>query len=599
MQKRLTRAEVPVEMTWDLTHIFPTAEAWEAAFAAVEGGIASVTQFKGKLGQGAATFLACLEAEEELRKRFIPVMSYASLGLATDGTSAANQVAAGRVGALMARLQAETSFIRTEPLALPEGTLERYMAAEPGLEPFRRTIERMLEEKPHILGAETEVALAALGEVLDAPGMIYNRSKASDLAFDPVTDKNGTVLPMSFPGYEGRYERSADAILRRNAYASFTKGLKAYKNTYAAAWATEVKKNVTLAGLRGYRSATHMILSRQEVTEDVYHRLHDIILTELAPHMRRYTELRKRVLGLDKLLYCDIEAPLDPEYSPETTYETASEVIIQGLSVLGPEYTAIIEEGLRSRWIDRADNVGKRSGAFCNTVYGVHPYICMTWTGNMRNALTLSHELGHGGHGVLSQRYQRLSNTRASMFFVEAPSTINEILVGQSILARSTDARMRRWVMMQLLATYHHNFVRHLIEGELQRRTYVLAEKGRPLTEATLSKIQGEILAEFWGDTVEIDDGARLTWMRQGHYYSGLYPYSYSAGLTVGTSVARAIQQDGQPAVDRWLGVLKAGGTKKPLELAQMAGVDMTKPDPIRKAVSFVGWLVDEVVKSF
>ncbi|MDP2872466.1 MAG: oligoendopeptidase F [Bacillota bacterium] len=599
MQKRLTRAEVPVEMTWDLTHIFPTPEAWEAAFAAVEGGIASVTRYRGTLGQGATTFLACLEAEEELRKRFIPVMSYASLGLATDGTSAANQVAAGRVGALMARLQAETSFIRTEPLALPEGTLERYMAAEPGLEPFRRTIERMLEEKPHILGAETEVALAALGEVLDAPGMIYNRSKASDLAFDPVTDKNGTVLPMSFPGYEGRYERSADAILRRHAYASFTKGLKAYKNTYAAGWATEVKKNVVLARLRGYRSATHMILSRQEVTEDVYHRLHDIILTELAPHMRRYTELRKRVLGLDKLLYCDIEAPLDPEYSPETTYETASEVIIQGLSVLGPEYTAIIEEGLRSRWIDRADNVGKRSGAFCNTVYGVHPYICMTWTGNMRNALTLSHELGHGGHGVLSQRYQRLSNTRASMFFVEAPSTINEILVGQSILERSTDARMRRWVMMQLLATYHHNFVRHLIEGELQRRTYVLAEKGRPLTEATLSKIQGEILAEFWGDTVEIDDGARLTWMRQGHYYSGLYPYSYSAGLTVGTSVAQAIQQDGQPAVDRWLGVLKAGGTKKPLELAKMAGVDMTKPDPIRKAVSFVGWLVDEVVKSF
>lgn len=599
MLKRLLRDEVPIEMTWDLTHIFPDTREWEAAIAAVERGISSVTGYKGRLGEGPAALLACLEAEEELRKRFIPVMSYAGLNLATDGTSSANQVAAGRASSLMAKILAETSFIRTEPLVLPAGTLERYLVEEPGLEPFRRSIEQMLEEKPHMLAAETEMALASLGEVLDSPGMIYNRSKASDLAFEAVADKSGDMMPMSFPGYEGRYERSADTVLRRNAYASFSKGLSAYKNTYAAAWATEVKKNVVLARLRGYKSATDMILARQEVKEDVYHQLHDIILSELAPHMRRYAELRRRVLGLDSLLYCDIEAPLDPGYSPETTYEAASNVILSGLSVLGAEYTAIIDEGLRSRWIDRADNVGKRSGAFCNSVYGVHPYICMTWTGNMRNALTLAHELGHAGHGVLSQRYQRLSNTRASMFFIEAPSTINEILVGQNILERSVDGRMRRWVMMQLLATYHHNFVRHLIEGELQRRTYVLAEAGRPLTEAVLSRIQGEILAEFWGDTVELDDGARLTWMRQGHYYSGLYPYSYSAGLTVGTSVAEAIREEGQPAVDRWLEVLKAGGTKKPLELARMAGVDMAKPEPIRKAVGFVGWLVDEVVKSF
>jgi oligoendopeptidase F len=315
--------------------------------------------------------------------------------------------------------------------------------------------------------------------------------------------------------------------------------------------------------------------------------------------MRRYAQLRKRILGLDKLLYCDIEAPLDPDFSPETTYQAASEIILNGLSVLGPEYRAIIAQGLGNRWIDRADNVGKSTGAFCNSVYGVHPYVLITWTGNMRNALTLSHELGHGGHGVLAQRNQRLSNTRTSMFFVEAPSTINEILVGQDILARSTDARMRRWVMMQFLMTYYHNFVRHLIEGELQRRIYIMAEKGRPVTETVLSKAQGEILEEFWGGVVEIDDGARLTWMRQPHYYRGLYPYTYSAGLTIGTSVAQAIQEEGQPAVERWLGVLKAGGTKKPIELAAMAGVDMAGPEPIRKAVAYVGSLVDRVVKSF
>ncbi|MFO8061050.1 MAG: M3 family metallopeptidase, partial [Bacillota bacterium] len=379
----------------------------------------------------------------------------------------------------------------------------------------------------------------------------------------------------------------------------FTEGLKAYQNTYGATWGTEVKKNVITAGLRGYPSAIHMILSRQQVTREVYDNIHDTILTELAPHMQRYARLRKRVLGLDRMLYCDIELALDPEFQPQTSFEQGAEIIREGLSVLGPEYSEIIRAGLSERWVDLAENIGKSTGAFCGTVPGVHPYVLMTWTDSMRNALTLAHELGHGGQGVLAQRYQRLSNSRPSMFFIEAPSTINELLVANHIMQQSDDARVRRWLVSQLLMTYHHNFVRHLIEGELQRRIYPLAEKGQPVTAGLLSQVQGEILDEFWGGEVEIDDGARLTWMRQPHYYSGLYPYTYAAGLTVGTAVATAIQEEGQPAAERWIEVLKAGGTKRPLDLARMAGVDMSTREPISRAVAYVGSLVDEVETSF
>ncbi len=600
MAKRLTRAEVPVEMTWKLEDIFPTMEDWETAFAAVDGLIPSVTRYRGRLGEGAATLLACLEAGEELTKKAMPVMVYASLNQSADGTSPVYQGMMARVAGMMARLQAETSFIQSEALALPDGTLERYLKEEPGLSGFSRMIGRWIDQKPHMLHPQTEVAIAALGEVLSSPSMIYNRSKSSDMAFEPVTDKDGVQHPMSFAVYEGRYEKSADTVLRRNAWESFAKGLKKYRNTYAATWATEVKKNVVLAKLRGYRSATDMILSaEQEVTEEVYANVHDVILWELAPHMRRYVELRKKVLGLDKILYCDIEAPLDPEYTPVVSYAEASETILRGLSVLGEDYAAVMADGLRNRWIDLADNIGKSTGAFTSGVYGLHPYILITWTGEMRDALVLAHELGHAGHGVMTMRNQRLSNTRGSRFFTEAPSTINELLVGQDILDRAKDSRMRRWVIMQFLATYYHNFVRHLIEGELQRRIYVLAEAGRPITESVLSKVQGEILEQYWGGVVEVDDGARLTWMRQPHYYMGLYPYTYSAGLTVGTAVAQAIREQGKPIVDKWLEVLKAGGSKKPIELAMMAGVDMTKPEPLRKAVAYVGSLIDEVVASF
>lgn len=599
MKTRPKRSEVPEHLTWNLKDIFPSDEAWEKGMAEVLEYLPKVTQFKGRLGEGPKVLLQCIQEMENLQAMLARVMSYASLKLSADGTDPANQAASGRASALAARVGAETAFVRSEALALPEGTLERYLEEEPELQVYRRMIELLIKEKPHVLHPETEVALASLGEVLSAPSLIYNRSKAADMTFEPIKDSKGDTYPMSFALYEESYEKSPDFTLRRNAWASFVKGLKAYQNTYGATWGTEVKKNVVLARLRGYESAIHMFLDRQEVPMEVYNNLHDIILKELAPHMRRYARLRKQVLGLDEMLYCDIEAPLDPEFNPETTYEEGSKIILDGISVLGPEYSAIIEEGLKNRWVDLADNIAKSTGAFCNTVPGVHPYILVTWTGSMRNVLILAHELGHAGHGVLSQRYQKLSNARPSMFFIEAPSTINELIVGNKILSQTTDKRMRRWLIMQFLMTYHHNFVRHLIEGELQRRIYALAEKGQPITASVLSKVQGEILEEFWGGEVTIDDGARLTWMRQPHYYMGLYPYTYSAGLTIGTLVAQEIQAEGKPAAERWLEVLKAGGTKSPIELAKMAGVDMSKPEPIRKAVEYVGFLVDEVVNSF
>ena len=595
MSKQILRSEVPLEETWRLEDIFPTKEDWEKELKEVENLIGTVTVFKGRLGEGPKVLLECLEAQESLLIRLAKVAAYGSLHLSSDGTNPQYQEMAGRVSALSTKIGAEMSFIRSEALSLPNGTLNRYLEEEPGLEPFRIMIEKMIESKPHRLHPETEASLAALGEVLSAPGTIYETSRTADMSFEPVADSKGNLFPMSM----GRYETAADIVLRRNAYSETTRVLKQYQNTYGATWGTEVKKNVTMANLRRYESAIHMLLDRQEVTIDIYNNLHDIILRELAPHMRKYARLRKDILKLDKMLYCDIEAPLDPEFDPKTTWEEASEMIINGLSVLGPEYTEIMKEALSNRWIDRADNAGKRTGSFCSSVYGVHPYISTRWHNNLREVLTIAHELGHAGQGVLSQRYQRYGNTRPTMFFIEAPSTINEALVGNYILSQTTDKRTRRWILMEFLKSYHHNFVRHLIEGELQRRAYPLAEKGKPITANVLNKLQEEILEDFWGEEVVIDEGAQLVWMRQAHYYRGLYPYTYSAGLTIGTQVAQAIQKEGAPAAERWVEVLKLGGTKKPLELAQLAGVDMTSPEPIRSAVEYVGSLIDELIELF
>ncbi|GAA0371898.1 oligoendopeptidase F [Bacillus horti] len=599
MKTRLLRSEVPIEQTWKLEDLFETEQHWKDELQAIEQDLPSVTKYKGKLSEGASTLLACLTAEEELMKRFMRVFTYANLRSSEDGTDALNQANHSLAAALHSKANAAMSFIKSEILSLTEGTVFAYLKDEPELKPFEKTLLDILEEKPYSLSPETEAVLAALGQVHTSPYTVYSRSKLSDMQFDPIVDAQGNEQPVSFALYEDHYESSPDTDLRRKAFGSFTKTLKQYKNTFATTFATEVQKQVVLSKLRSYESVTHMLLHPQKVTLEMYHNQLDIIQTELAPHMRRYAQLKKRILGLDKMMFCDLRAPLDPEFSPATTYEEASKTILEALSVMGPEYTEIMEQALTERWVDLADNVGKATGAFCASPYGVHPYILITWTDTMRGAFVLAHELGHAGHFALAGRNQRMVNTRPSLYFIEAPSTMNEMLLRDYLLANSTDNRMRRWIILQSLGTYYHNFVTHLLEAELQRRIYTHAQSGNPITANTLTEQKGDILSSFWGDTVDIDEGAALTWMRQPHYYMGLYPYTYSAGLTASTAAAEQIKVEGKPAVDRWLSALKAGGTENPLDLMKMAGVDMSQPDPIRKAVAYVGSLVDELEKSY
>lgn len=598
MSKRLTRNQVPIEETWDLHDLYTSNEAWEEELTQISVAIDEVTKFKGRLGEGADLLLACLSANEKLQMRIIRVSTYAYLRSSEDGTNPLYQGNLSKVSAIVAKMNASVAFINSEILEFPKGKIDGYFEAEEGLETYRKNLMELLETKPHQLSPETETVLASLGEVLESPFTIYSRSKTSDMEFEPFFDENGEEFPVSFALYETRYEQSSNTNERRKAFSSFTKTLNHYKNTFAATYATEVKKQVVMSRLRNYDSVEQMLLEPQQVTSEMYNNILDIIQTELAPHMRRLAKIKKRVLGLDEMLLCDLKAPIDPEYNPTITFEEAAQTVLEALEVMGPEYMEAMEAAIKDRWVDYADTIGKRSGAFCSSPYGVHPYILMTWSGKMRSAFTLAHELGHAGHFALANRYQRIHNTRPSKYFIEAPSTLNEMLLSHSMLAKATNPRMKRSIIIQVLGTYYHNFVTHLLEAEMQRRVYQHAEAGKPITATILSNLKGDVLSNFWGDAVKIDEGARLTWMRQPHYYMGLYPYTYAAGLTASTAVAQMIQEEGKPATERWIEVLKAGGTKKPLELMQMAGVDMSNPEPIRKAVAYVGALVDELERS-
>jgi len=314
--------------------------------------------------------------------------------------------------------------------------------------------------------------------------------------------------------------------------------------------------------------------------------------------MRKYAKLLKKIHKLDEMTFADLKIAVDPEYDPNVTIEESKKYIEDALAILGDDYLEMVKKAYDDRWIDFAQNKGKSTGGFCESPYGSHSFILLSWSEKMAEVFTLAHELGHAGHFKLCNESQNIFDVNVSGYFVEAPSTINELLMANYLLKSNEDKRFRRWVLSSMIGhTYYHNFVTHLLEAAYQREVYRIIDDGGSVQASTLSKIKREVLEKFWGDDVKITDGAELTWMRQPHYYMGLYSYTYSAGLTIATEVSKRILEEGKPAIDDWRVVLTAGSTKTPVELAKMAGVDITTDKPLLDTIEYIGNIIDEIVK--
>jgi oligoendopeptidase F len=321
-------------------------------------------------------------------------------------------------------------------------------------------------------------------------------------------------------------------------------------------------------------------------------------MEKLAPHMRKYAKLIQKIHGIEEMTFADLKLAVDPDYEPEISVEESKKYIEGALSVLGDDYLEAVRRAYKERWIDFVQNKGKSTGAFCSSPYGSHPFILISWTERMREVFVLAHELGHAGHFYLCHKNQNIFDTRPSLYFIESPSTMNEMLMANYLMKNNDDLRFKRWVLSSMISrTYYHNFVTHLLEAAYQREVYKIIDEGGSVQASKLNQLKRETLEKFWGDAVKINEGAELTWMRQPHYYMGLYPYTYSAGLTIATQVSQRILKEGQPAINDWREVLKSGGTKTPVELAKMAGVDITTDKPLLDTIEHIGSIIDEIIK--
>ena len=588
------RNEVPVEETWDLTLIYPDGAALEKDFAAIREGAAKLEEkYKGKLTT-AEMVDACVMDYSSLLVLLDHVGNYAELASSVDYYDTAAQQLSARCQNLYASIMAQLSFVESELADADESLLKDTIAMNTA---SRYYLGDLLENKPHRLSPETEKVLASLSNVFSAPYEVYNMAKLADMKFDSFT-VDGKEYPLGYSLFEDDYEYTTDTSVRRAAFAAFSEKLRQYENTNAAAFNADCRQQKLLATARGYDSVFDYLLHDQKVTREMYDRQIDLITGKLAPHMRKYAALIKKLHGLDKMTFADLKLPLDPEYNPVITIPEAKERCLEGLAILGPDYQAMIREAFEKRWFDFAKNQGKTTGGFCSSPYGIGSFILLSWNERMSDLFTVAHELGHAGHFKACSEHQNILNTNVSGYLVESPSTMNELLLGRHMLSTSDDPRFKRYVLSSMIGnTFYHNFVTHLREAWFQREVYRLIDAGESVTAEILNELFRKNLEIFWGDAVELNEGAELTWMRQPHYYMGLYSYTYSAGLTLAAQVCRRIAEEGNGAVEDWKSMLRAGSTLDPIGLGKLAGVDLTTDKPLLDTIDQIGRMVDEMWK--
>ena len=587
------RNDVPVEFTWDVSHIFADEAAWQEAFEKIGTYSGQISAFAGTLGRDAGTLLSWFRLQDEIELLAGKVYGYASLCSDVDTADSHFQAMRGKAMSALVGLSGAGAFAGPEIMAIPEETLDRFYKEEPALEEYRRSLYQLRRKAAHILSPESEQLLAMAGEIGRAPDQIGSTLRNADLRFPDVTDKNGTVHPLSNGSFVPLLE-STDRDLREKVFNAYYDRMGEFKNTVAATLDGQFKNLKFRANARKYESTLAASLDNTEVPTAVYHNLIDAVHQNMDK-MYKYVALRKKVLGVDELHMYDVYTPIIQGGDRRIPYEEAEATICKALSVLGDDYVALLKEAFANRWIDRYENVGKRSGAYSSGAARPHPYILLNYKDNLDSQFTLAHELGHSMHSWHSTHAQPVSTSDYVIFVAEVASTCNEVLLMKYLMAHTEDKTERAYLINHFLDQFKGTVYRQTMFAEFELMMGQMAEKGEVLTADVLNEKYGELNALYFGPEMARDPGIALEWTRIPHFFYNYYVFQYATGFSAAVAIANRILKEGAPAVADYKKFLSGGSSTDPISLLKIAGVDMSSPEPVNSALAYFGELLDEM----
>ncbi len=574
-----TRAEAKKEFTWNFSDIFADDAAWEAAYKKAAEEVEKIPALAGTLGKSVAGMKAALDLITGVSQQVELLYVYSMLRMNVDNGAPTYQAMNGRATNLYVRLSTVAAFVGPEILSIDEKKLAEMMA-DPALKTYRHALEDTDRMRKYTLDRHSEEMLAMLSDAAGGTSDAFKMLESVDMTFPEIKDGNGETVTLTHGNF-GVFRESGDARVRKESFEAYFGEFKRYINTFAAMYAGSVKMDNYYTRVRGYDSSCERALFADNVSVSVYDSLVEAVHAGL-PTMRRYLELRRRVLGLKELNMYDLYCPIVADVDMKIPYADAQKLVKEATKPLGEEYGKLLDRAFSERWIDVYENKGKTTGAYSCGVYGVHPYVLLNYSDKLDDAFTLAHELGHSMHSWFSDTTQDFANHDYRIMVAEVASTVNEVLLSKYLLKTETDPKKRAYILNHFLEGFRTTVFRQTLFAEFERQAHDAEMNGTPLTAETLNGIYRK-LNELYYEGAVINELQDIEWARIPHFYNAFYVYKYATGFSSAVAIAdRILNHNG--AAD-YLRFLSTGGSDYPLEELKIAGVDLTKPDAVAGAL--------------
>jgi len=588
------RAEIPDRFKWNVDDIFPNWEAWEGAYKQLEAGINRYAELKGTLAKGPAFLLEAFRQSEALGQLAYRVWYFPSLQYDEDQRDNTINARRQQVQILFARWKQVESWFSPELLQIPLDTVRGWMSETPALALYQFAIENLYRLQEHVLDEAGERLMSLSSRLSQAPYDAYAALSTADARFPKIRLSDGEDVTVSYGQYRAILATRREQADREKAFTALHETYKASLNTYAALYNAVCQRDWFLARARGYTSTLEAALHGDNIPTSVVENLIETTRAGAGP-LRRYHQLRRRTLKVPSYHVYDFSIPL-VSFAKKYNYDEVLDWIVEAVAPLGTEYQARMRQGFSSHWIDVYENEGKRSGAYSAPVYGVHPYMLLNYTDTLDDVFTTAHEMGHSMHTILSHETQPFIYSDYTIFVAEVPSTLSEALLLEYMLARSTDPTERIVLLQHAIDNITGTFYTQVLFADYELRAHRLAEQDQPITAEILTETYTQLLKDYYGDAVDLNPFTGITWSRIPHFFnSPYYVYQYATCFASAAKLAKQIMAGGRESADardRFLNLLRAGGSDYPMELLRTAGVDLAQPDTVRAVVDQLDDLV-------
>ena len=589
------RDDIDPAYKWDLSDMYASTAAWEADRDRFINALPGLVQYRGQLGTDGPTLLTAIESIQGVETIIANLYVYAGLRSYEDTRVSENAARYSEAQSLYAQYQQALSYFTPELLTIPEETLSQFIADTPALATYRHYLDEMARMRPYTLSEAEEKLLAMASDPLDKFDSVFTAIDSSDLQFGTVVDSDGNEIELTNSRY-GAFLHSTDRRLREDAWKGLFSAYKTLNHTLAANYEGHVKSRVFFARARGFESRLDQATYTNAIPIDVFNNLIETARAGSAP-LQRYLKLRERQLGVDRLEIWDMYAPIVPPTLKDIPFEDAKHIVADALTPLGQEYIDVYWKGFDEGWVDAMANRGKRGGAYSWGTYTSKPYLSMNYEGTLNNVSTLAHEYGHSIHSYLTRNTQPQVYGDYRTFIAEIASMTNEAILMQKMLSEASSAGERAYLLSSYLDEFRGGFYRQASFADFEARAHAKVEAGEALTADVLNGIYADVFADYYGDAVHADELNQIEWSRIPHFLrsDNFYVYQYSTSFVAATALAKMILEEGEPARERYLTMLKSGSNDYPIELLKKAGIDMTSAAPIEATIEVFDKLVDQL----